>query len=72
MQHFCFTAPALPSVFGTLEDEMAHSLQVEQLASPRGKVVELNDGGNVLEKSHLPESSFAWRRSRSVCMGKGS
>lgn len=50
VQKFCFSAPALQSVFATLRDEIVHPLQIERPAKSHEETVEPDDEGNVVRK----------------------
>lgn len=48
MEKFCFTAPALPHVFATLENYIACILQIERSATSRADLLKLGNEANAV------------------------
>lgn len=48
MRQFRLTAPALPLVSATLEDDIPHLLQIERPIKSRAEVVKLDDDEDVV------------------------
>lgn len=66
VQQFCFMAPALSLVFGTLGDEIAYPLQIEGPAMSREKVVKLDDERNVVREKISSEVELHLKKKPSL------
>lgn len=69
VQRFCSSAPALPLLFATPEDEIAHPLKFKRPEKSRAAVVELDAERNVVRSEALPRIELCSKEGVSLVYG---